>query len=564
MTPLDPFLQQQRVAYFSMEIALHNDIPTYSGGLGVLAGDTLRSAADLGVPLVAVTLVSHQGYFRQIIDAEGRQVEQPDRWSVAEFAPMLGAKVAVHIEGRRVWIASWLYVVREPGGRDQPVILLDTNLEENAPEDRHITDQLYGGDTEYRFKQEIVLGIGGVRMLAALGFRIFRYHMNEGHAALLAVELLRRSMIAETLRHPGDPVYDLARVRELCCFTTHTPVEAGHDRFDYALVERVLGDLIEEATLRRLGGEDSLNMTRLALNVSKFINGVAHSHAETSRAMFPGYQVHAITNGAHPVTWTTRPFKEIFDREFEGWRQTPEILVRADGALSDDTVWNAHAEVKNELMELVRSRTGIGLDPSRPIVGFARRMTAYKRPMLLFSDLERLLAIAERTPFQIVMAGKAHPRDEEGKAVIRDLHALAPKLAHRIPLVFLPGYDMNTALHLVAGADLWLNTPLAPMEASGTSGMKAAMNGVPSLSVLDGWWVEGCDEGVTGWAIEGGEAGSQDADALYRKLGDVVLPLYYRDRVGWVRVMKGAIARNASYFHSHRMMRRYAAEAYLA
>lgn len=564
MTPLDPFLLQQRVAYFSMEIALQNDIPTYSGGLGVLAGDTLRSAADLGVPLVAVTLVSHQGYFRQSIGSDGEQIEQPYHWTVGDFAPMLGAKVAVRIDGRRVWIASWLYVVREPGGRDQPVILLDTNLEENAPEDRGITDRLYGGDSEYRFKQEIVLGIGGVRMLSALGFRIFRYHMNEGHAALLALELLRRSTIAEALRHPGEPVYDLARVRELCCFTTHTPVEAGHDRFDYELVQRVMGELIEEQTLRRLGGEDSLNMTRLALNVSKFINGVAHSHAETSRAMFPGYQVHAITNGAHPPTWTTRPFQEIFDREFPGWRQTPEILVRVDGQVSDEAVWNAHAEMKNELIELVRARTGLTLDPNCPIVGFARRMTAYKRPMLLFSDIERLLAIAEQTPFQIVMAGKAHPQDQEGKRVIRDLHALAPQLAPRIPLVFLPGYDMETARQLVAGADLWLNTPLAPMEASGTSGMKAAMNGVPSLSVRDGWWVEGCDEGVTGWSIEGAEPGPEEAQSLYRKLGDVVLPLYYRDRAGWIKVMKGAIARNASYFHSHRMMRRYAAEAYLA
>ena len=236
MTPLDPFLSQQRVAYFSMEIALENDVPTYSGGLGVLAGDTLRSASDLGVPLVAVSLVSHRGYFRQEIDAGGRQLEQPDHWNVAEMAPMLGAKVAVHIEGRRVWIASWLYVVHQPGGRPQPVILLDTDLAENADVDRGITDQLYGGDTAYRFKQEIVLGIGGVRMLSALGFRIFRYHMNEGHAALLGIELLRRSTIAEALRHPGEPVYDLARVRELCCFTTHTPVEAGHDRFDYQLV----------------------------------------------------------------------------------------------------------------------------------------------------------------------------------------------------------------------------------------------------------------------------------------------------------------------------------------
>jgi starch phosphorylase len=305
-------------------------------------------------------------------------------------------------------------------------------------------------------------------------------------------------------------------------------------------------------------------MTRLALNVSKFINGVAHSHAETSRAMFPGYQVHAITNGAHPMTWTTQPFQRLYDSHYRGWRQTPEILVRVDGQLADEAVWEAHAAVKAGLIELVADRTGVRLDPDRPIIGFARRMTAYKRPMLLFSDPERLLGIARETPFQVVLAGKAHPQDQDGKKVIEDLHALAARLSEHIPMVFLPGYDMATARHLVAGADLWLNTPLAPMEASGTSGMKAAMNGVPSLSVLDGWWLEGCVEGVTGWAIDGLEPGPGDADALYRKLGEVVLPLYWHDRPGWLRVMKCAISRNASYFHSHRMMRRYAAEAYLA
>lgn len=565
---LDEFLHGPRVGYFSMEIALRNEIPTYAGGLGVLAGDTVRAATDLVLPMVAVTLVHRAGHFRQEIDAEGRQIEHPAPWDPAQHAVPMNAKIAVSIDHRPVWIGAWLYIVEGHLGGRQPVVLLDTDLDENQAADREITYYLYGGDSAYRLKQEIVLGIGGVRMLQALGFVIRQYHMNEGHSALLGVELLRRFRYASDDLRPGDAPYDLPRVRELCCFTTHTPVEAGHDRFPYPTVERILNHPIELDILKQLAGRDDLNMTRLALNLSAYVNGVAEKHAEVSRRMFPGYRVHAVTNGVHPYTWTSAGFREVYDRYVPGWCHEPERLVRADCCIPDDAVRDARRLAKQALLERVRSQTGKTLQAQWPIIGFARRMTAYKRPDLFFRDLARLRAIAHRYPFQVVLSGKAHPRDEGGKRLIRELHAYAEELAEVVPVAYLPDYDMETALLLVSGADIWLNTPLRPREASGTSGMKAAFNGVPNLSVLDGWWLEGCIEGVTGWSI-GDHSDKDDGDSasLYDKLESVVLPLYHGqangDPAGWMRVMKGAIAKNASYFNSHRMMRRYATEAYM-
>jgi glycogen phosphorylase len=565
-SPLAPFLQGNRVGYFSMEIALRSEIPTYSGGLGVLAGDTLRSAADLDIPLVAVTLVSRQGYFRQRLDAQGNQTELPNPWSPEDWAHRLPAKISVRIESREVWVGGWLYVLEGLGAGAQPVILLDCDLPENHEQDRRITDHLYGGDEAYRLKQEVVLGIGGVRMLEALGFRLIAYHLNEGHSALLTLQLLKRHGHA-TRGEAEELGYDVRAVRELCHFTTHTPVEAGHDRFSPELTDRILGNFIETKTLRRLGGEHELNTTRLALNLSGYVNGVAKRHAETSRQMFPGYDVTAVTNGVHPSTWAAPELAMLYDRYLPGWRIEPELLMRADCCLSSEALWSSHQQAKARLLELVAARCPRRLDPGRPLVGYGRRMTQYKRPDLLFTDLERLKSIAERQPFQIVLAGKAHPRDESGKRAIRRLHELGRALEGLIPVVFLPDYDMHTALAMVSGVDVWLNTPQPPMEASGTSGMKAALNGVPNLSVLDGWWLEGHIEGITGWAIDGGRSSDStgdraDAASLYDKLENVVLPLY-NDRERWLVVMKGAISRNASLFHSHRMMRRYAAEAYL-
>ncbi len=555
------FTHQQRIAYFTMEIALESDIPTYSGGLGILAGDVMRAGADIQLPLAAVSLVSRAGYFRQEI-VGGRQIEHPDTWDPSQHAFPLDAKIAVNIEGRDVWVRGWLYVLKGHLGGKEPVILLDTDLDENSEDDRKITHYLYGGDQVYRLKQEIVLGVGGLRMLHALGFQIRQYHMNEGHSALLSLELLRRLARQEN-EEDNALSYDIPMVRQICNFTTHTPIEAGHDQFPYEMVQNVLRDFIDFSELKAVAGEERLNMTKLALNLSDYVNGVAMKHAEISRQMYPGYHVHAVTNGVHPYTWTSAQFASLYDGYLPGWCYEPQLLVRVD-QIPDDAIWKAHLESKRALIGRIRTLCGKDFDETLPIFGFARRMTAYKRPDLIFTDLERIRAIAKNNPFQIVMAGKAHPNDEGGKHLIETLHAHLGSLSNVVNAAFLPNYDMDLALSLVSGVDVWLNTPLKPLEASGTSGMKAAFNGVPSLSVLDGWWLEGCIEGVTGWAVgSASESNGEDASSLYDKLEKTVLPLYHSDRAGWISVMKNAIGKNASYFNSHRMMRRYATEAYV-
>lgn len=559
---LADFTDIPRVAYFSMEIALQSDIPTYSGGLGVLAGDTLRSAADLEVPMVAVTLVHRMGYFRQSLGRDGQQREEPDPWQPESVAERLPARVAVSIGGDEVWVGAWLYVVQAHMGGRQPVVLLDTDLPDNKPEHRSLTHYLYGGDQAYRLKQEAILGLGGSRILQALGFRIIQYHLNEGHAALLGIELLNRNIYPADARRPDDPKYDLLLVRELCNFTTHTPVEAGHDKFPYPLVNAVLGEPVSMDLLRTLAGKDEMNMTRLALNLSEYVNGVARRHAQTSRNMFPGYQVRSITNGIHPMTWAHPAMKKVFNVHLPGWCHQPELLSRADHALTDKEVTTAHRQAKGALLTEIQSLSGDDFDPDVFTIGFARRMTSYKRPELLFTDLERLRTIARQRPVQVVLAGKAHPRDNDGKKAIEDFFRYMDILGSDVDMVFLPNYNLEMAASLVAGVDLWLNTPLPPLEASGTSGMKAAINGVPQLSVLDGWWAEACMEGLNGWSIDTTGSTQGDANSLYQKLESVILPLYYEDQPGWVMVMKEAI-KNAAFFNSHRMLRRYATEAYL-
>ncbi|MDB5927691.1 MAG: phosphorylase [Betaproteobacteria bacterium] len=558
MNELGAFLPQTNISYFTMELALRVEVHTYAGGLGVLAGDTVRSCADLELPIVFVTLLSRAGYFRQEIDAEGRQIEHPDPWDINRWAQPLAAMIGVQIEGRDVWVRPWLYVHKSDVGYAVPVLLLDTDLEQNDARDRDLTHYLYGGNEEYRLKQELLLGVGGVRILEALGFDIRTYHLNEGHAAFATVELLKRFPRRRRQSDKAEWSYDADRVRDLCVFTTHTPVEAGHDRFSYELVARIGTDLLPLEALKLFGGPDRLNMTRLALNLSGYVNGVAQRHAITARAMFPGFDVRAVTNGVHVGTWAHPAFAALYHAHYPQWMHEPEVLVRADH-LPDAELWSAHEKAKTDLCALVRQHTGVELDPRVPVIGFARRMTGYKRPDLLFRDLQRLAAIAEKYPFQLVFSGKAHPADNAGKESLQVIYKAMRELSGKVPVAFLVNYDMAIAQVLVAGADVWLNNPLPPLEASGTSGMKAAVNGLLNLSMLDGWWVEGCIEGVTGWSIEDGT----DAGPLYDKLEQIVLPLYYEDRTHWIWMMKQAISKIACYFNSHRMMRRYAAEAYL-
>lgn len=565
MSPLAKFIPRTGIAYFSMEIAVRPEMHTYAGGLGILAGDTARSCADLELRVVFVSLISRAGYFRQEIDGSGRQTEQPDWWDPAAWCVPLNAMVAVDIEGRSVWVRPWLYVHTCPHGHQIPILFLDADLDQNSTEDRALTRNLYGGDDIYRLKQETVLGLGGIRLLRALGFDIHTYHLNEGHAALLTLDLLNRHQIPPDELEPGESPYEIGDVREQCVFTTHTPVEAGHDRFPYALFERVLPGLAAIDELKRLAGGDRLNMTQLALNLSGYVNGVARRHAQTTEHLFPGYHIHAVTNGIHVQTWAHRDFARLYDKHFPQWCHEPEILVRAL-QLPEDDVWQCHEAAKADLVRRVKEISGVSLDQNCPVIGFARRMTGYKRPLLLFSDIDRLKKLAERHPFQVVMAGKAHPKDQDGKEAIREIHDVMRGLEGIVTCAFLPNYDMQIAQDMVAGVDVWLNTPLPPMEASGTSGMKAALNGVLNLSVLDGWWIEACIENVTGWSIgvdgDGGSSANHAAD-LYRKLSETILPLYYDDPARWRQMMKQAIAYIAYYFNSQRMMRRYATEAYL-
>lgn len=563
MSSIDPFLPRTHIAYFSMEIAVRPEMRSYAGGLGILAGDTARSCADLELPVVFVTLLSRAGYFRQKIDTEGRQTEEPDWWVPEQWCAPLNAMVAVEIEKKPVWIRPWLYVHTCPHGHQIPILFLDTDLDQNGADDRTLTHYLYGGNDAYRLKQEIILGIGGIRVLRALGFSLHTYHLNEGHAAFLTLDLLNRWRIPPAGHIAGELPYDITEVRERCVFTTHTPVEAGQDRFPYELVERLLPDFVEPDALKRLAGGDQLNMTRLALNLAGYVNGVARRHAETTEHMFPGYRVHAVTNGVHVGTWTHEAFAQLFNANWPQWQHEPEVLVRAL-QLPEDEVWRCHEAAKGDLIRHVKETTGVALDPHTLILGFARRMTGYKRPLLLFEDLDRLAGLAARHPLQVVLAGKAHPRDADGKEAIRQIHQMSQRLQGKVACVFLADYDMRIAKTLVAGADAWLNTPLPPMEASGTSGMKAALNGVLNLSVLDGWWLEACIDGVTGWSIgDDGDGAERHAAALYDRLDHAVLPHFYADPARWRWMMKQAIGNIAYYFNSQRMMRRYASEAYL-
>ncbi len=558
-----------RIAYFSMEIGLMTEIPTYSGGLGILAGDTIRSAADLKLPLVAVTLISRKGYFRQTFNAEGWQQESSVDWKPEDLLELLPGKALVTIENRDVKVQAWMYQVKSPTGGELPVLFLDTDIPGNLPEDRKITDHLYGGGEDYRLKQEIVLGIGGARLLQILGFQLRKYHLNEGHASLLTLELLNNHHRPVEDTWDEHDSWDTSWVRSVCIFTTHTPVEAGHDRFPYDLVERIMGDVIPLKLLKELGGEDELNMTTLALNMSHFVNGVAKKHGDVSQALFPGFEVHAITNGIHPFTWASPYLITLYDKYLPGWANEPELLVRVDN-IPDQEIYDAHAGAKAYLFQYIEEKTGTRLDPEVLTIGFARRATAYKRANMIFTDPQRLLKIGAGK-LQLVFSGKAHPHDDYGKEMILQILQQADFFGDKLKIVYLPNYDMELASRLIPGVDVWLNNPLRPLEASGTSGMKAALNGVPNFSVLDGWWIEGHIEGVTGWSIGPPPTettatvnnSDEDVKDLYKKLEETIIPLYYNDRAGWIKLTKNAIGKNAYYFNTHVMMRRYVTEAYL-
>ena len=556
------------IAYFSMEVSLEAGIPTYSGGLGVLSGDTLRAAADLQIPMVAVTLLYRKGYFLQRLDPHDWQQEEPAEWDVEKFLKAMPQRTSVTIAGSEVSLRVWRYEVKGIRGDVIPVYLLDADCPENSTQQRALTHFLYGGDQKYRLSQEIILGIGGIRMLRALGLEEIRcFHINEGHASLLTLELLD-----EQLRRNGRSSLtkeDLEKVRDRCVFTTHTPIPAGHDKFSLELVRELLGPhrLFEDKELFPMDG--TLNTTELALRLSRFANGVSRKHGEVSRQIFPGYPIQAITNGVHAVTWVAAPFRELFDRYLSDWKED-NFNLRNAMKISGPEVWAAHQAAKGVLLEQVARRAHIEMELNVLTLGFARRFVAYKRPGLLFHDLDQLKRLANEVgPLQILYTGKAHPNDEAGKAILQRIVQIGRQLHDPIRFAYLENYDMELGKMICSGVDLWLNTPQIPLEASGTSGMKAALNGVPSLSIRDGWWEEGHVEGVTGWSFAAeGEIHKEenreekDAAALYKKLREVAL-IYYRHPSQFAEVMKHAIALNGSFFNTQRMMREYVLEAYL-
>lgn len=566
-----------------MEIGLDPNVPTYAGGLGILAGDSIRAAADLAIPMAGITLLHREGYFFQKLLADGWQVEEAAQWDPTEHMAVLPERAEIAFEGRRVLIRAWRYDVAGATGHVVPVFLLDTDLPENSEQDRQITRKLYLSDPAGRLAQEAVLGVGGVRMLRALGYRqIERCHMNEGHAALLVLELLN-----EESRRGGLPASDprlLDAVRRRGVFTTHTPVAAGHDRFAMELVRRALEPALVaplDSALPLLptceGG--ALNMTTLGFALSAHINAVAQRHGEVSRSLFPGHRIDAITNGVHAGTWVATPFADLFDRRFPTWR-TDGFVLRCAHTVPLEEIDQAHRRAKRALVDLVNWRDNVGFDLQTFTIGFARRATAYKRAELLLSDIARLKRISAQVgKIQIVFAGKSHPNDTGGKEMIKRIFAAFAELRPAINAVYLPNYDMALAQTLIPGADLWLNTPQPPLEASGTSGMKAALNGVPSLSTLDGWWLEGCIEGVTGWAIGAdtwrvsarvdmdakADASRNLADAtfLYDRLEETIVPMFYNEPEAYLTVMRNAIAVNGSYFTTQRMMQEYVTRAYV-
>lgn len=606
--------QDQVIAYFSAEFGLHEALPIYSGGLGILSGDHCKAASDLGLPFIGVGFLYPQGYFTQRIDQEGLQLAEYEKIDFAEVParPALDPQgkevlISVDLPGRTVYAKVWRIQV----GRI-PIFLMDTDVPRNAPQDRELSARLYGGDREMRISQEIVLGIGGVRAVLALGYEPAIWHMNEGHSAFLGLERIR-SMV-QTSGLTFDQAVEAVRANTL--FTTHTPVPAGNDAFAFELVDKFFWQYWGQLGLDRdqfinfahqdLSWGPQYSMTVLALRLSGFANGVSQLHGKVSRAMWrflwpdlptDEVPIGAITNGVHTQTWLAPELKHLYTHHLQAdWEEhvEDEELWQATDNIPDAELWAVHQTRKQKMVNFVRKRvrqqyvrhgesiqrtagTDQLLDPEALTLGFARRFATYKRAMLVFHDMERIKRILSdpERPVQIIFSGKAHPADEPGKALIQQVYALSQQPEFVGKIIFVENYDMNVARHLISGVDVWLNTPRRPREASGTSGQKAAMSGIPNFSILDGWWEEGYD-GTNGWAIgENREykdlATQDDADAysLYTTLEGEIIPAFY-DRVSdsgiphrWVQIMKNSIRTCAPHFSMRRMVIDYTERYYL-
>jgi len=545
------------VAYFTMEIGLSSRIPTFAGGLGILAADMMRSCADLGMNVACVTGCWKFGYLHQELHQDGTQSYQDFAWDPSKELRKIPQVVQVSVEGRPVNVGAWILDLHGQKGQAVPVIFLDTDVDGNTPEDRDITKHLYGGDQAMRIKQEIVLGIGGVRMLRALGFdKVGCYHLNEGHCSFLTLELLR------------ERGFDDQAVRKSCAFTTHTPVKAGHDVFPYDLAWKIVGDMLPWH-IKKIAGEDALSMTTLAMTLSKITFGVSRIHGDVSRSLLNNQDVRYITNGAHHIEWTSPEMQALFDAHIPGWRDNPSLLSQGYLNLPNEELWKAHQEAKKRLLAVVNAQSEIPFELDRLTLVTARRIVPYKRPELLYANLMRLKEVAQGK-LQIIHAGNAHPHDAFSQDVIKHIIERSRELKDSVRIAYLPNYSPDLAKLLVSGADVWLNTPTRLLEASGTSGMKACLNGVPNLSTLDGWWIEGFEmDPESGWrigplaqALNAEDTRQIDAEDLYTQLQYEVIPTYeYPGRQRWIHRMKRAV-KLMGQFNAHRCVREYAEKAW--
>ncbi len=541
-----------------MEIAIRSDIPTYSGGLGVLAGDMLRSAADLEIPLVAVALTYTGGYFYQVINHDGSQFDKRLRWEFTDEFYRCKKTAVIEVYGKPLKVQCWRYDILGQTGHEIPLYLLETNVEGNEDWMKGLTHMLYDSQKpEIRLMQEMILGMGGVKILNLHELEnLETYHMNEGHAAFVTLELLKG--------FEGNA----QKVRDRCIFTTHTPVPAGFDVFPYELVTDVFRDQLPE-NIREFAGNDKLNMAHLAASMSGYINAVSRRHQEISTTLFPQKKIDYITNGINVLKWVSPYLKELYDKTFPLWHLGPSKFKNIF-QLNSVALWTGHQQAKIDLLDYEKSHSHVLLDGKLLTIGWGRRITEYKRPTLIFSDIDRLGRLA-KGKIQFIFAGKTHPRDEWGKQLIRDIHNASERLweKYRVRVAFLENYDMDLAKMMVSGVDLWLNTPRCTLEASGTSGMKAALNGVPNLSSRDGWWIEGLElDKNAGWAFGPDPTTNEctfddksDANEIYDLLEKEIIPMYYERRNEWIERMKCAV-KLASYFNTDRMVTEYAEKAW--
>ncbi|QQG47607.1 MAG: alpha-glucan family phosphorylase [Candidatus Woesebacteria bacterium] len=560
-----PETKELEVAYFSMEVMLETDIPTYAGGLGVLAGDLLRSCSDLEIPACGVTLVYSGNTFDQVINSDGTQNFKESNWQKLDQLTKLENQIEIEILKTQVKIDCWRYDMVGHNGFVVPVFLLDTDISQNPDWARNITKNLYDGNGDTRISQEIVLGVGGVKMLASLGYtKIKNYHMNEGHAGFVPLALLEKHNFKDE------------EVKKLCLFTTHTPVPEGHDKFDYNLAYKYAEKYLPWH-IKKLGGGDALDMTTLALNMSKVSFAVSQKHKKVSENLFKGYKFDYVTNGIHLPSWVSPSFQDLYNEFLPGWEKNPEILSEAPEKISNDALWTVHKESKRALINYVNAHlTSVAseqekqkprddelFDLSTLTLSLARRPVAYKRPLLLYSDLERFIRIGVGK-LQIIQCGKSHPGDDVSQSFVKEIVRISKKLRSILKVVYLENYSPKIARLLVSGSDLWLNTPRRPLEASGTSGMKAAANAILNFSILDGWWIEGFKMnpaagfsiGPSDESVTPSNDDTIDSVDLYDKLQWEIIPMYYNHRSEWIKRMKNAITL-ASYFNTNRVAKEY-------